>query len=194
MTRRAGFTLIEMLAVVTIFALLASLAIPALSTLSGRTLWSEAEQLGAKIDLARQRSVMTGIRHRVLIDLDAGSYRMEWYVNDFEARGERAPLEPATYDVDGDTPLPLSAPRREARDYRPLPGLLGRDVRFDEDLAVVRVESNESWVERGESYVAFERDGTVDYSVIVIDDSAGNAVALDVLPLADVVQIHDESL
>ena len=38
MNRSSGFTLIEMLAVVTIFAILASFAIPSVSTLSGRTL------------------------------------------------------------------------------------------------------------------------------------------------------------
>ena len=67
-----GFTLIEMIAVVAIMALLIALVAPGLGTLSGRRLQHTAEALAGSLELARQRTVITGIPHRVRIDLPNG--------------------------------------------------------------------------------------------------------------------------
>jgi type II secretion system protein H len=72
--RRAAFTLIEMIAVVAIFALLAAFVAPNLGILSSRRLEQEAQRLSGQLELARQRTVVTGIPHRLAIDLDRGSY------------------------------------------------------------------------------------------------------------------------
>ena len=71
---RAGFTLIEMLAVVAILALLATFVAPSLDAVRQRRLRAEAMSLAAQLEFARQRTVMTGVPHRVLLDLEAGSY------------------------------------------------------------------------------------------------------------------------
>jgi type II secretion system protein H len=189
-----GFTLIEILAVVAIFALMASFVVPRLSSLSGRTLRREAERLASHLDLARQRSVVTGTPHRVLIDLEDGAYRIEWLITESEARGESSSLEPVSYDLRGEAPLPLEAPRQDERRFRPLPGLFGRAVVLAEDLAFARLETAEGWIERGESSVPFERDGTTLYTAIVLDDASGNEVTIEVLPLADAARIRDEPI
>ena len=85
--RRAGFTLIEMMAVVAIFALLAGFVAPNLGLLSSRRLQQQAEQISAQLELARQRAIVTGIPHRLAIDLEGGSYWLEWYVTEAEATG-----------------------------------------------------------------------------------------------------------
>ena len=76
----AAFTLIEMLAVVAILALVMTFALPNTGMLQRRRLDSESRQLVALLELARQRAVMTGVKHRMWIDLEDAVYRLEWYV------------------------------------------------------------------------------------------------------------------
>jgi type II secretion system protein H len=185
--RRAGFTLIEMLAVVAILALILSFTAPSLDAVRQRKLRSEALQLAASLEFARQRTVMTGVPHRMLFDLDAGLYRIEWLAGD--AAEEPDTLAPIEYDVSGGTPLPLEAPRDAARSYHPIPGNFGRDQWLDDELFFAGLETPEGWLERGESFVSFDRDGTASYTEIVLEDEGGEEIALAVFPLEDAVQL-----
>src|SRR5437867_13177072 len=112
-----GFTLIEMIAVVAIMALLIALVAPGLGTLSGRRLQHTAEALAGSLELARQRTVITGIPHRVRIDLEAATWCLEWKVSDAEDRGEE-PVEPPPLDLKGQAKLDLRAPRGEQPSLR----------------------------------------------------------------------------
>jgi prepilin-type N-terminal cleavage/methylation domain-containing protein len=189
--RRAAFTLIEMIAVVLLFSLLVAMIAPNFGRLSDAALRAAADDLAARLELARQRSVMTGIPHRVWIDLDAAAYRVEWLASEAEQTGEAAAPEPEPLDLRGDGPLPLSAPRDAERAFRPLPGSLGRDSLLARDLAFRGVETAEGWVERGQAAIEFETDGTADWTSVVIDDDAGRGLAIDVLPLAEAVRVRD---
>jgi type II secretion system protein H len=189
--RRAGFTLIEMIAVVTILGLLVALVAPNLGALSGVTLRSAADVLAARLELARQRAVMTGIPHRVWIDLDGAAYRLEWFVTDAEELGDDAPLQPEPLDLRGQTPLPLEAPRGEAPSFRPLPGLLGRDEVLEESLAFRGIETPGGWTDEGEAAIEFAPDGTAEYGTVVLDDESGRSLAVEVLPLAEAVRVGD---
>ena len=188
--RRAAFTLIEMIAVVLLFSLLVAMVAPNFGALSGRALGDAADDLAARLELARQRSVMTGIPHRVWIDLDAAAYRVEWLASEAEQAGEAA-AEPEPLDLRGDGPLPLSPPRDAERAFRPLPGSLGPDSVLARDLAFRGVETAEGWVERGQAAIEFETDGTADWTSVVLDDDAGRGLAIDVLPLAEAVRVRD---
>jgi type II secretion system protein H len=189
--RRAGFTLIEMIAVVTILGLLVALVAPNLGALSGVTLRSAADALAARLELARQRAVMTGIPHRVWIDLDGAAYRVEWFVTEAEALGDDAPPEPEPLDLRGQTPLPLEAPRGEAPAFRPLPGLLGRDELLQESLGFRGIETPAGWTDEGEVAIEFAPDGTAEYGTVVLDDETGRSLAVEVLPLAEAVRVGD---
>jgi prepilin-type N-terminal cleavage/methylation domain-containing protein len=186
---RAGFTLIELMAVVTIFALLAAFVAPNLSLLSTRRLQQQAEQISAQLELARQRSIVTGIPHRLAIDLEGGSYWLEWYVTEAEALGvaEQTPV----LDLRGATPISLAPPRTGLREFRPLPGMFGRANPLAGSLRFEGVDSLDGVIDRGEAFVEFERDGTANPMEIVLSDDDGHALALEVLPLADSVRIHD---
>jgi prepilin-type N-terminal cleavage/methylation domain-containing protein len=190
--RQAAFTLIEMLAVVAILALVATFVAPSFDAVRQRKLRSEAMRLAIQLEFARQRTVMTGVPHRVLLDLEQSLYRVEWLGGD---AGLAPPqLEPTLYDTSGGTPLPLEAPPIEASEYTRIPGNFGRDQLLEDDLFIAGLETPEGWLERGESFVSFDRDGTASYTEIVLEDESGEAVALAVYPLEDAVQLlEDES-
>jgi type II secretion system protein H len=191
--RRAGFTLIEMLAVVAIFALLASFVAPNLGVLSSRHLAQQADLLSGQLELARQRAIATGIPHRLAIDLDDRSYWLEWFVSEAEAFGEPEPA-PEPLDLRATATIPLAPPRDAARDFRPLPGMFGRVTRLEDSLRFVSVATPDGESERGGAWVRFETDGTATPGEIVLADEGDNALLLEVLPLAEAVRIHDVEL
>lgn len=189
-TRGTGFTLIEMLAVLAIFGLLASLLAPRVGAITGRDLSVSAEHIRVDLDLARQRAALTGIPHRVLVDMDDGSYRVEWKVT--EARAEGLPPEPAPeLDLRGETPIPMTPQVGEVAEYRPLPGKLGRSERVESSVLIAGVETPEGYQQRGQAAIEFDYDGTASDTSLHLQDENGRSLVLDVLPLADGVRIHD---
>lgn len=188
MRRHAGFTLIEMLAVVAIFALMAAFVAPNLGFLSRRALQRDAEALAAQLELARQRSVVTSVPHRVYLDLEGGAWRLEWLA----PTEQEAALEGGAPDPLAGPGLSLEAPPAAVRAYVPVPiQMFGSFSALDDSVLFAGVETPEGWIERGEAFVDFERDGTATYSVIVLTSEDGDSLELEVLPLADAVRIRD---
>jgi len=142
--RPTAFTLIEMLAVLLIFSLLAAVVLPNLSVRSGRLAMDEARALASTLEFARERAVVTGSPQRVVLDLDQGA----WWVE------EIAPAEDAEEGAEGPEPaapphwsdlesLPLSAPTQsqQAPTFQPLAGPLGSPSRVREEVLLDHVES-----------------------------------------------------
>jgi type II secretory pathway pseudopilin PulG len=179
-----------MLAVVAIFALLAAFVAPNLGIVSTRRLQHQAERLSAQLELARQRSVVTGIPHRLAIDLDQGSYWLEWFVTEAEATGQPEPPV-APLDLRGSAPIPMAPALQAEREFRPLPSSFGRPSRLETPLLFQTVETPSGSIDRGEAFVVFERDGTASPTAIVLSDGEGHALALEVLALAEAVRIRD---
>jgi prepilin-type N-terminal cleavage/methylation domain-containing protein len=190
--RTAAFTLIEMMAVVALMAVMAALVVPNLGSLQARQLRQEALQMAGQLELARQRSVMTGVPHRLLIDLDGGSYRLEWLVTEAQALGEPEP-DAQPLDLSPDVPLPLQAPSAGRRDYHPAPPPLGADHWLDDDFMFVGMQTPEGWLQHGDAYIGFDRDGTSVAATVVMDAASGARMTLVVLPLAEAVRIHDDT-
>ena len=191
LTSEAGFTLIEILAVVAILALVAAFVVPNLGGFRMRALRSEATQLAAHLELARQRAIMTGVPHRVWLELDQSEYRLEWLAQDPEdadlAEAERPTQE---LDLNGNTPLDLAAPPAPLLDYQPIPGNFGNLQVVAYPFYFEAVETPEGRIERGEVSIRFERDGTADQTEIYLQDAQGDQIALDVQPLDDRVRIR----
>jgi type II secretion system protein H len=186
----AGFTLIEILAVVAILALVAAFVVPNLGQFRMRALRNEATQLAAHLELARQRAIMTGVPHRVWLELDESEYRLEWLVQDSE-QAELAAAAPAEdLDLAGNTPLDLAAPPAPVLDFEPIPGNFGRLQVVTEPFYFEAVETPEGRIERGEVSIGFARDGTADQTEIYLQDAQGDQIALDVQPLDDRVRIR----
>jgi type II secretion system protein H len=187
---RGGFTLIEILAVVAILALVAAFIVPNLGGLRRRALRNEAQQIASQLELARQRAIVTGVPHRVWLELDEAEYRLEWLAQDPEqAEPAAEELEP---DLVGNTPLDLSAPPMRVLEYRPIPGHFGNLQIVAEPFYFEAVETTQGRIERGQVSVEFARDGSAEYTEIYLEDAAGDRVALDVHPLDERVRIrHD---
>lgn len=187
--RRAGFTLIEMLAVGLILALVAGLIAPNLGGVVEWRLRGEAERIASRLELARQRAIVTGVPHRVWFDLDAAEFRVQWWMDETDPEALLAPPE---IDITGNTPLDLRAPVRALREFRPIPGKFGNREVVAHPFYVERLETSLGTVSAGEAWVQFERDGSADYTEIYIEDKEGHVLALDVYPLDDRVRIRDD--
>ena len=77
-----GFTLLELVAVVAIMGMMLYLVVPSIGVTEGARLRAGAREMGAHLELARQRAIITGKPHRMLIALDEGWYQLEWFVTD----------------------------------------------------------------------------------------------------------------
>lgn len=179
MRQRQAFTLIEMMAVLLIFGLLAVLVMPNLSMMSRRAVRQEAERLAALIELARQRSVVTSVPHRLYLDLDESAYRLDQLGGGGVEEADEVPPDPYA-----EAPLLLEAPRPRAQEYQPLLGDYGRLRRLDPEVLISGVQTSGGWVQRGEVYVTFDRDGGASYTLIVLANEEGEEIEIEVLPLA----------
>ncbi len=188
--RRGAFTLIEILAVVLILGLLATLLLPAIGAGGGRRLRQQGDRIATTLELARQRAIVTGKPHRVVLDLEKGGFMVEWLVTEARAFG-------GVDDDFGEEELPeidLSPPREDVLDYYPVPSLTFGGWEFLENgFFFEGVDTTEGWIESGEVYLVFDWDGVTDASQIVISDPDDRSLDLDVAPLLDTVRIHEET-
>jgi type II secretion system protein H len=189
--RASGFTLIEILAVVLIMGFVATLVIPAVGARSSAALRNQANHLANDLEFARQRTVMTAVPHRLLLDLDGAAYRVEWLVTEAEALGQDAPGPDLDAELSGQKKLDLKPPRGEERSFHPLPTQLGRTVVLADGIEFASVDAGQGPVGRGAVSITFDRDGTVDPTTIVLTDGSGHSMALDLAPLDEAVVVHD---
>ena len=193
--RDGGFTLIEVMAAVAIFALLIGLVVPRIAAITSRSLRHRAEDIAGRIELARQRTVVTGVRHRLVVDLDRGAYWVEW---EGPAEGPEAgpepdglPAAPPALDVRGETPIPELPPDEAEAEYRPLAGRFGDVEALEEGLSIAGVQTARGWVDRGEAWIEFERDGTAAFTEIHLGDDSGRGLVIEVPALEGMVGIGD---
>ncbi len=192
-TLSRGFTLIEILAVVLIMGFVMGMVFPSLRSTSEAARHDQALSLATSLEYARQRAIMTGKIHRVLIDVDATMYRVEWYVlqgvsgeRDSLAARRRAALE-------GDEDALLLAPPNRPYEYEPIPNKFGIDKLLKDPFYFDGVDTPDGWLNEGQVAIVFDRDGTTDTSQIVISDPDGFATTLDILPLLETVRIREET-
>ena len=186
-----GFTLIEMMAVVAIMALIFAIGVPRLGTSRLRVLRGEAESIAASLEFARQRAIMTAIPHRLLVDLEDGGYRVEWFVSEDQAFGlEPGGESPLAFDFadagEDENSIDLRPPSRSERDYYPVSNrALGAFSWIDDALYFVGLDSPSGWIESGDVAIVFQADGTTEYSMLEIADADNNHITLEIEPLLD---------
>ena len=203
--RARGFTLIEMMAVVMIIGMVFAIGAPSLGRSKLRILKGEAETLTASLQFARQRAVMTAIPHRVLIDLEDGGYRIEWFVSENGAlnasRGGGdaggaggfaalfANLEESGPSADV---VSLRPPTGAERDYYPIAHRqLGSFTWIDDAVYFVGLESPSGWIESGDVAIVFQADGTTDPVLLELADADENHMTLEIEAVLDRVGRRD---
>jgi len=185
----AGFTLIEMLAVVAIFGLIAAMVLPNLDLGGSRIVSAEANDLATAIEFARQRAVMTGRTHQVVIEIERGEHWVEW----------AAPLEPESAATGagegapgGERQLTLVPPPLDVNEFVPIPGELGRVHRVDDKTAILGVEVSGGLADHGRVELRITPDGVADPASIRVGDAGGGHVLrIEVEPLADAARVVD---
>jgi type II secretion system protein H len=198
-----GFTLIELMAVIAIIGMVFAIGIPRLNSSKMRALRNDAESIAASLDFARQRAVMTSVPHRVLIDLEEGGYRIEWYVD--EARSTEAidGGEGNSADDEVDRASDVSngqavevinfhPPNLDERDYYPIPSRqFGSFTWLHDARYFVGLDSSSGWIESGDVEIVFDADGTTEYSQLEIADAEDNHLTLEIEPLLNRVRRRD---
>jgi prepilin-type N-terminal cleavage/methylation domain-containing protein len=187
-----GFTLIEMLAVVAMFALIAGLVLPTLNFGGNRAVRGEASDLAAALEFARQRAVMTGRTHQVVIDIEHNAHWVEWAPP--RDPGGTPAADAAGNDGAGGAaaPLDLVPPAVAVDRFEPVPDQFGRPHVADDRVAILGVRLPEGLRDAGTVALRFTPDGTADSGAILFGDPGGPpTVEVDVEPLADAVQVVD---
>lgn len=181
--RECGFTLIELLAVIATFALIAAMVVPNLDLGGSRAVNAAAEDLAASLELARDRAIMTGRVHAVVIDMGRGEHWIEWAA---PVAKEEAPTPP-----DEEGKLDLVPPPLEGSDALvPLEGQFGRPHRVEDPAVLLGVEIDGGLAETGEVVLRIDGDGATDpASILVGDADRSYVVRVEVEPLADSVAI-----
>ncbi len=188
---RLAFTLLEMMAVVLLIGMLLAVAVPNLGVTRAAALRANVRMLAADLEFARQRAVMTGQHHRVMLGLDKGWYQIDWFVSDARELGpEATPPEPL--DLHPGSPIDMSPPTHDLPSYRPLNSKQGEVRWLDDIVDFAGVQTAEGWFDVGEFQVVFDRDGTTDAVDIVLRSDDLRGYVLQVSPLIDLVRILDE--
>jgi len=187
--REGAFTLIELVAVVVVIALLYGFVMPNLGIGGRRTLDGEAEGLRAELELARQRAIATGAAHRLVLDLDHSRTHLERWGPGPPPGAEDAASAP-TDPRDRRARVSLTPPRPAGGSFEPLPTRHGRGRSMADGVYFGDVETAEGPTRQGTVAVAFWQDGSATPARIRLVNDGGDALDLEVLPLADQVRVH----
>jgi len=188
-----GFTLVEMLAVMVIFGLMAAVALPNLGLRSQRLLDEEARRLASSIEFTRQRAVMTGIPHRIFFDLARGAYQVESYgppAGSPPEDEEELAVAAAAAAAGEVGELALSPPPLAEREFQPLIGTPGDVQQLAEEVRFEVVETSEGPIAEGTFWLLFERDGTTEPASLVLANESGQRIGVHLDALADAARIE----
>ncbi len=166
--------------------LMASLVLPNLGALSEQALRDEARRLQAELERTRERALVTGVRHQLVIDLEVGEYWTEW-----EPRRQEETAAPPDSGSEG-LRVAMSPPERELRSFEPVPDRSGRGTFLENDIVFEGIEVDGGFAHRGVLQLPFEADGSSQAARIVLAHPRGDTRTLELRPLAETVRILNE--
>jgi type II secretion system protein H len=198
---KRGFTLIELMAVVMIFALFIALAAPNLGQLSNRYLTQQAARVQGALEFARESAVVSARKHHFVVDIDTSTYQIldeepPAEEEAAEAAGDLAESEDreVSPEVLGEEPegkISLAPPVAAEAALVPVSGPLGSETALLQDIFFAGVQTEEGWTESGRIEIEFGSDGIARPTIIVLENTSGERAGLEVLPLLETVRILD---
>ena len=188
MASRSGFTLIELMVVLTILVLLAGLVAPSfVRQYHEAKLRSTARDLVALMQYARSQAVVEGTTYRLNIDRDGGRVWVTYYETGSEDTSDEEPRF-----VEDETVLGAS---------RKLPeGVTIREVQLgDEALAQLSDEALDQinalgsrLNEEGTPYIAFTPSGTTDGARILLENDYEDRLGVTLDAITGRTQVLEE--
>lgn len=177
-SQRAGFTLVEIMVVLSIIAGLTVLAVATLNSLTNSKLSAEALRLSGALRLVHGRAAINGLRYQLVINLDDESFRVE--CSDQNVAVPEVGEEGGSEDD-------RRRRQREAEDPEADPFGLGASMPSMDDCSEDLIEQanlrngvqfmrvftthHDEPVESGEVTIGFFPNGTVERSMIWMADS-----------------------
>jgi len=169
--------MIEMLAVLAIFFLIAAVIVPRIARATDQAVIDEAKRLGYALDFAREKAIALARPHRVVIDFDARSY---WTEEAPPAAG--APPLLAWSELDE---LPLVAPRDEAGEFVRVAGAPGLTTELGPSTRLSHLEAGGDEIASGLAAIEFAPDGETPPATLWLDNGADLSVEVNVAAFSD---------
>jgi hypothetical protein len=159
------------------------MVLPSFDFGGSRSVRTAAADLATSVELARERAIMTGRAHAVVIDVERGTWWVEWSEPLAPPEADAAPSgEPAKLDL---VPPPLAG---EA--LVPVAGSFGRAHALEDGVVVAGVELDGGVADAGEVELRFDADGATDPAVVLLSNEEGlHGVRVEIEPLADAVLV-----
>ena len=188
MSRRAdGFTLLELLIVVTLIVLITGIFAGTIGGGFGVHIRNAGRALASELEYVSQRAVTTGRTQRFVIDLDQQVFRVE-----MEPPPEPEPDRALPEHAEG---LSLAPPVLN-REFVPVDSQLGEWRRLD-DADQVRIEAvrlGDEVKKDGAVAIGFSPDGASDPAQIWLKDDGGYAVHVRLIAFTGEVRIEEPQL
>ncbi len=155
------------MAVITLLALVTTLVIPQLGWRRDREVRDEAQALADLLAVARERALITGRRHRVILDFSASTRRLEW----------RPPVEPTEPEAPsrGRERVDLEPPQFGAGEFEPVPGAVGNEVETRRGVWLLGIDSELAREVGDVVTLDFGAEGSADPARIVLGDDDGDS-------------------
>lgn len=181
MRRARGFTLIEMLAVIAIFGLIAAMVVPNLDLGGSRAVRSDASDFAAAVEFTRQRAVMTGRAHVLHVDVARSTHWVTWAA---------PPEPPPPPEPNAERILQMVPPDLAVEQFVPVPGEFGRPRATESGVVIQGVEVAEGLAQDGVVELRMNGDGSSEPAAVIFSDEDGSyALRVEIEPLSDLVQV-----
>ena len=187
-----GMTLMEVVVVIAVVGFIAVAMTAAIGGIFGARLDAGANKLSGMARYAYSRALLTGKVHRLVVDLEAGTYRLEEVEDkkDCSVLNFRADEEKKeTIDEDDPVALMAALAGTSIKDAKVRTEKLDAGVQF----TGIFTRHNSNVVEEGSESIHFFPDGTAEKAFVWLTDD-NEVFTVEITALQGTGVVHDEEL
>ena len=177
-----GFTFFEIVVVVLLIGLVASLALPSLDFGGQLKLRSAGREVAGELAYASQRAVATGHEHSWVVDLDEQAYRLE----------ERVDPEEDAWELPTHEGLLSLAPPEPSLEYQPVNNRTGGWRRLsDPDVELAELCVSGDCFTDGLGWISFTGDGAATPAELWLIDRDGYRMLVRVMGFTGEIRVEE---